>query len=114
MSLILLEQIGGLDVLVEGARLILLNPDADQIAANIVALREPVQRLAGEKLLGDLTLEFDAVCGAWPWASFFRPRGPLQKRCNFAPALTTCFAQCHRPSAEGIVRITQMPKDLFP
>ena len=46
MSLILLEQIGGLDVLVEGARVILLNPDADQIAANIVALREPVERLA--------------------------------------------------------------------
>ena len=52
--------------------------------------------------------------GQFDIASLSGPRGPLQKRCNFASALTTCFAQCHRPSAEGIVRITQMPKDLFP
>jgi hypothetical protein len=51
----MLEQIGGLDVLVEGAGLVLLNPYADQIAADVVALRQPVQCLAGEKLLGDLT-----------------------------------------------------------
>jgi hypothetical protein len=53
---------GGLfNVLFEGADLVLLNQDPDQIAAHIVALLEPVERLAGEKLSGDLTLEFDAV-----------------------------------------------------
>jgi hypothetical protein len=33
-----------------------MNPDADQIAADIVGLRRPVERLAGEKLVGDLTV----------------------------------------------------------
>lgn len=47
--------------LLEGTDVALLTPDADRIAAYIVALREPVRRLAGEKILGDLTLEFDAV-----------------------------------------------------
>ena len=38
-----------------------LHPQPDQIAADIVALRQTVQRLACEKLQSDLTLEFDAV-----------------------------------------------------
>jgi len=39
----------------------LLNPHTDQVPADIVALRQPMQRLAGEKLLCDLALELDAM-----------------------------------------------------
>lgn len=56
-----LEEIGRRDILVERTRLILLDPDPDQIAGNIVALRQAVQRLAAKILLADLLLEFDAV-----------------------------------------------------
>lgn len=41
--LILFEQIGGLDLVIELVALILLNPNADQIATNVVALGQPVQ-----------------------------------------------------------------------
>src|SRR3546814_7032290 len=36
-------------------------PDADQVARDVVTLRQTVQRLAGEKLLRDLPLELDAM-----------------------------------------------------
>jgi uncharacterized membrane protein YedE/YeeE len=57
----LLDEIGCGGVFVQGASLVPLNPDPDQIARKVVAFRQTVQRLAGQKLLGDLTLEFDAV-----------------------------------------------------
>jgi hypothetical protein len=44
--LVLLDQVGRPRVLVERARLVLLDPDPDQVAREVVALREPVQRLA--------------------------------------------------------------------
>src|ERR1700722_12365925 len=44
-----------------GARLVTFNPDTDQIAREIVALLQTVERLASQKLLRDLTLKFDAV-----------------------------------------------------
>jgi hypothetical protein len=63
----LLEQIGsGLGVLVEVAGLGLLNPDPDQVPANVGSFGEPVKRLAGRELLSDLALEFDAVRAVWP------------------------------------------------
>src|SRR5271156_5584949 len=43
------------------AGLVLLNPDPNQIAADVMALGEPVKGLAGQKLLSDLALELDAV-----------------------------------------------------
>ncbi|MCB1374409.1 MAG: orotidine 5'-phosphate decarboxylase [Rhodobacteraceae bacterium] len=49
------------EIVVERARLVLANPDPDQVARNVVALREPVQCLTGQEFLGDLTLELDAV-----------------------------------------------------
>jgi hypothetical protein len=57
----LLEQIGSGRILVEDASLVSLNPEADQIARDVEALRQPMERLAGEKLLSNLALELDAV-----------------------------------------------------
>jgi hypothetical protein len=48
-------------ILAEDAGLISLDPQTDQIARDVVALRRPMEHLAGEKLLSDLALEFDAV-----------------------------------------------------
>jgi hypothetical protein len=62
----LLEKIGGLGVLVEVAGLVLLNPDPDQVPANVVSFSEPVKRLAGQEFLSDLALEFDAVRAVCP------------------------------------------------
>src|SRR5271155_2257281 len=43
------------------AGLVLLNPDPNQVSADVVALGEPVKGLAGQKLLSDLALKLDAV-----------------------------------------------------
>ena len=58
---ILLEQIGSGHVFVKGAGFVFLNPDPDQIAADVVALGEPMQGLAGQEFLSDLVLELDAM-----------------------------------------------------
>ena len=60
-----LDQVGGAGV-VEGAGLVLRDPDADQIAAQVVPLRQTMQGLASEELLGDLALERDAVGSMLP------------------------------------------------
>jgi hypothetical protein len=39
-----------------------VDPDADQVAGDVVAFRQPVQRLAGQIFLRDLTLKLNAVC----------------------------------------------------
>src|SRR5262249_13809414 len=59
-------------------RFVLGHPDADQIAGEIVTLRQRMQRLACNVFLSDLTLEFDAVGvvlghGFHPWKAR-RPR----------------------------------------
>src|SRR3546814_3014030 len=59
--LVVLDHVGRRRVLVERAGLVLLDPDADQVARDVVTLRQTVQRLAGEKLLRDLPLELDAM-----------------------------------------------------
>jgi hypothetical protein len=56
-----LEQVGSLGVFVEDPGLALLNPYADRVTRNVVALRQTMERLASEKLLRHLTLELDAV-----------------------------------------------------
>ena len=45
----------------QSAGLVLLNPDPDQVSTDVVTLGEPMQGLAGQELLSDLALEFDAV-----------------------------------------------------
>jgi len=62
--LVLLEQIGGGRIFVKVAGFVLLNPDPDQVSADVVAFGEPMNRFAGQKLLSDLALELDAVRGA--------------------------------------------------
>jgi hypothetical protein len=46
---------------VPNPRLVLGEPDADQVAGDVVTLGEAVQGLPCKVLLGDLTLERDAV-----------------------------------------------------
>ena len=48
-------------IVVEGPRFVLLDPDTDQLAGNVMALREPMKRLTPEVLLDDLPLELEAV-----------------------------------------------------
>ena len=56
-----LERAGRPGVLVEGAGLVLVHPDSDQGAGQVVPTGQTVERLAGEILLNDLALEGDAV-----------------------------------------------------
>ena len=48
-------------VFVQSTGFILLNPDADQLAREIMPLGEPVKGLSGNELLRDLALERNAV-----------------------------------------------------
>ena len=50
-----------LGVFVQGARFILLNPDANQLTRDIMPLGKRVQALPGNELLRDLPLELNAV-----------------------------------------------------
>ncbi len=56
-----MQQIRSLGVFVQAASLILLNPDADQLARQIMPLGEPVKALTGNVLRHHLPLELDAV-----------------------------------------------------
>src|SRR5262249_39308931 len=65
-------------VIFKGPRFVPGHPDADQIAGEIVTLRQRMQSLACNVFLSDLTLEFDAVGvvlghGFHPWKAR-RPR----------------------------------------
>ena len=60
-DLIYLDQVGRLRLVIEGTLLILAHPDADQIARQVMPLRQAMQRLAGDEFLRDLALELDAV-----------------------------------------------------
>ena len=48
-------------VFIERAGLKLLDPGPDQVARNVVAFRETVERVAGNEFLGDLPFELDAM-----------------------------------------------------
>jgi hypothetical protein len=61
LGFVFLQEIGSLGVFVQGARFILLNPDADQLMRDIMPLGKRVQALPGNELLRDLPLERDAV-----------------------------------------------------
>ncbi|MEM1385674.1 MAG: hypothetical protein AAGG06_18800, partial [Pseudomonadota bacterium] len=55
------ESVGRLDLLVELAGLVLLDPNPDQMPADVVLLRKRIERGAGKVLLDDLALEGGAV-----------------------------------------------------
>ena len=61
LGFVFLDQIGGLSVVIEPAFLISADPDADQVARDVMLLRKAVQRLAGNELLRDLAFELNAV-----------------------------------------------------
>ena len=56
-----MDRAGRLGVLVEGAGLVLVDPDPDQGAGELVAARQAVKRLTSQILLNNLALEVDAV-----------------------------------------------------
>src|SRR5919106_4019685 len=91
-----LDQIGGAGVVVEGAGLVLRDPDPDQIAAEVVPLRQTMQGLASEELLGDLALERDAV-GSMLSCHGSSSENPALRS---IPELPTCPA----PGAHSILR----------
>jgi hypothetical protein len=91
---ILLKKIRRGCVFVKDARLVLLNPNSDQVSTDVVALGEPMQGLAGQEFLSNLALEFDAVRAVLGhglpafesparWSILagptVRPRGPLHR-----------------------------------
>src|SRR6516164_8533313 len=78
LRFVLSQKISSSGVIFKGPRFVLGHPDADQIAGEIVTLRQRMQRLACNVFLSDLTLEFDAVGvvlghGFHPWKAR-RPR----------------------------------------
>ncbi len=56
-----LDQVRCLRVVIHRAGRILLDPDSNQIAGDVVTRRQTVQGLAGRELLRDLPLELNAV-----------------------------------------------------
>lgn len=60
-GLVGVDQVGGVRLIVERAGLVLLEPDANQSAGNVMAFRQTMQGLAGQILLYDLALELDTV-----------------------------------------------------
>lgn len=61
-----LHDVGGDGIVVKTADLGLCDPDADQVAGNEVAFREPMQGLAGKKFLRQKRL-----VGNWRWRTSF-------------------------------------------
>src|SRR4051812_35344326 len=61
LGLVVPQQGGGFDVRIELAALWLGDPDADQVAREVVLARQPIEGRAGGVLLHDLLLEREAV-----------------------------------------------------
>ena len=71
---------------IERAGLVLLDPDPDQVAGDVVALRESVQGLAGQELLRDQPLELDAV-GSVSCHGFHPPKAQITRSIRSAPTV---------------------------
>src|SRR6516225_426349 len=66
------QEVSCMEIVVKGAGFILADPNTDQVAGHIVALRQCVKGLSFNVFLGDLTLETGAVAavfghGFHPW-----------------------------------------------
>jgi hypothetical protein len=57
----MLDKVRRASVIVERAAFVLLDPDADQLARNIVTLGQIMQRLTAEIFLDDLPLELQTM-----------------------------------------------------
>ena len=60
-SLVLLHQVSGMGVIVERRLVKLADPNADQIAGQVMPLCQPMQGLAADELRGNLAFELDAM-----------------------------------------------------
>jgi hypothetical protein len=70
------HDVGGDDIAVERAGLVLGRPDAHQIAIDLMVLGEPVQGLAGKVLLRHLALELDRIAAVLAHGLSPRKPGP--------------------------------------
>src|SRR6516164_23817 len=105
LRFVLSQKISSSGVIFKGPRFVLGHPDADQIAGEIVTLRQRMQSLACNVFLSDLTLEFDAVGvvlghGFHPWKAR-RPRSipnprPVHRQ-GRTPQLRTTLADLLTP-----------------
>jgi len=88
---VLLDQISGSGVIIEGAGFELGNLNADQVARDIMKLGKPVKGLAHNEFLRHLPLEIDAVTtvlGHRPSPSE-GPAYPVNSRCSICPLTGT-------------------------
>ena len=83
---VLPKKVSRCSVLVEAASLVSFDPDADQIARDIVALLQAVKRVAGEKFLGDLTFEFNAV-GSIPSHKLSSFESPVYRSIHYSASV---------------------------
>jgi hypothetical protein len=81
------------------AGLVLLDPDPDQVAREVVAFGQTMQRLATEVLLNDLTLELDAV-GSVLCHGFHPSKARLAGQ-FLSPALSALRGPLHFASNRG-------------
>ncbi|WP_428489837.1 hypothetical protein [Rhodopila sp.] len=104
LGFVFLEQVSRLHILTQRPNLELANPDPDQLPENVVALGQCVQGFTGDELLGNLTLECDAM-GTMLGDGFYSPesrqggqiyelrlhtrRAALQNRVLFLPRRKT-------------------------
>ena len=85
-SLVLLHQVSSLGVIVERSLLKLADPDADQVAGQVMPLCQPMQGLAADELLGNLAFELDAVIAVLNHGFQF----PKTRRPRSTPHLRFC------------------------
>ena len=81
-------QIGRDRILIKTTGLILLDPDPDQVARDVVAFGKPVQGLAAQVLLGNLPLVLGAIGSVLRHGSSFgRPARGVNCETATCPAL---------------------------
>ena len=104
--LVLRQQVGRFHLVVELAALILLDPDTDQVTADVIALGQTLKAdLTGQELLGDLPLERDRVCampchGPSSW--------PSQHGQTVQPNLSTPWGSLQGTGVDGSVTFAGM------
>src|SRR5258707_14560085 len=83
-----MQEVSSLGIRVQAAGFILLNPNADQLAREIVPLGEPIKGLPSNVLLHHLPFKLDAVrrcCLAMAFI-FRKPRTPVKSLTSTCPA----------------------------
>src|SRR5712672_910637 len=83
-----MQEVSSLGIRVQAAGFILLNPNADQLAREIVPLGEPIKGLPSNVLLHHLPLKLDAVRTLLSGHGFHlrKPRTPVKSLTSTCPA----------------------------